>query len=150
VVKFARSRTALCPRTPYTSILQGGNELCRIYHFDLEKPVSELKMAIEAKAGLNAAWTRLIHEECGELRDTQTLRSADLQSEMTEIELFARTTQGVTVANELGSQPLDVTNDMLAQLCDRLKEDPPEVQSLAGCFRTTSLHCLAQLPTYRC
>ena len=63
-------------------MLQGGNELCRIEGFDRGKAVSELKVNIEAEAGLVPALTRLINpENLVELQDHLTLEDAGMPSE---------------------------------------------------------------------
>jgi hypothetical protein len=63
-------------------VLQGGNELCRIAGFDCEKAVSELKVSIEAEAGLDPALTRLINPESHvELQDHLALEDAGMPTE---------------------------------------------------------------------
>jgi hypothetical protein len=133
-------------------VLQGGNELCRIEGFDCGKAVSELKVSIEAEAGLVPALTRLITPESHvELQDHLTLEDAGLLSEhaLAEgvIQLYAQKLKKVVVAGELQIAPGEVTDSELAVLCDSIKDDPPDILVLSGCRRVTSLSCLMQLST---
>jgi hypothetical protein len=127
-------------------VLQGGNELCRIEGFDRRKAVSELKVSIEAEAGLVPALTRLINPESDvELQDHQTLEEAGTNQGV--IQLYAQKLKKVVVADELQIAPGQVTDDKLAVLCDSIKDDPPDILVLSGCSRVTSISCLVQLST---
>jgi hypothetical protein len=133
-------------------MLQGGNELCRIEGFDRGKAVSELKVSIEAEAGLVPALARLINPESHvELQDHLTLEDAGMQSELalTEgvIQLYAQKLKKVIVADELQIAPGKVTDSELAVLCDSIKDDPPDIVVLCGCRRVTNISCLVQLST---
>jgi hypothetical protein len=138
--------------TLHTRVLQGGNELCRISGFDREKAVSELKVSIEAEAGLVPALTRLINPESHvELQDHLTLEDAGMSSEQAVaegvIQLYAQKLKKVVVANELQIAPGQVTDSELAVLCDSIKGDPPDILVLCGCHRVTNISCLMQLST---
>jgi hypothetical protein len=93
--------------------VQGGNELCRVEGFDCRKAVSELKVSIEAEAGLVPALTRLIHPESQlELQDHLTLEDAGMPSEQAlaagVIQLYVqklkKVVQGTLVIKELAIQ----------------------------------------------
>jgi hypothetical protein len=136
-------------------MLKGGNELCRIEGFNRRKVVSELKVSIEAGAGLVPALTRLINPESHvELQDHLTLEDAGLLSEhaLAEgvIQLYAQTLKKVVqvvVADELQIAPGQVTDSKLASLCDRIRDDPPDILVLCGCRCVTNISCLVQLST---
>jgi hypothetical protein len=132
--------------------VQGGNELCRVEGFDRRKVVSELKVSIEAEAGLVPALTQLIHPESQlELQDHLTLEDAGIPSEQAlaagVIQLYAQKLKKVVVADELQVAPHEVTDSELAVLCDSIKDDPPDILVLCGCFRVTNISCLMQLST---
>jgi hypothetical protein len=127
-------------------MLQGGNELCRIEGFDRRKAVSELKVSIEAEAGLAPASTRLINPESHiELQDHHTLEDAGTNQGV--IQLYAQKLKKVVVADELQIAPGEVTDSELAALCDSIKDDPPDILVLSGCSHVTSISCLMQLST---
>jgi hypothetical protein len=133
-------------------VLQGGNELCRIQGFDRGKAISELKVSIEAEAGLVPALTRLINpESLVELQDYLMLEDAGMPSEQAlaegVIQLYAQTLQKVVVADELQIAPGEVTDTKLAVLCDSIRDDPPDVLVLCGCHRVTNISCLVHLST---
>ena len=128
------------PVALHTRVLQGGNELCRIEGFDRRKAVSELKVSIEAEAGLVPALTRLINPESHvELQDHQTLEDAGMPSEQAlaegVIQLYAQKLKKVVVADELQIAPGEVTDSKLAVLCDSIRDDPPDILVLCGCRR---------------
>jgi hypothetical protein len=130
----------------HTRVLQGGTELCRIEGFDRRKAVSELKVSIEAEAGLVPALTRLINSESGvELQDHQTLE--DTGTNQGVIQLYAQKLKKVVVADELQIAPKEVTDSELAAFCDSIREDPPHILVLGGCSRVTNISCLVQLST---
>jgi hypothetical protein len=134
----------------HTRTLQGGSELCRIAGFDRRKAVSELKVSIEAEAGLVPALTRLINpESLVELQDHLTLEDAGMSSEQAlaegVIQLYAQKLKKVVVADELQIAPGEVTNSELAVLCDSIKDDPPDILILCGCCGVTDISCLVQL-----
>ena len=119
-------------------MLQGGNELCRIAGFDRRKAVSELKVSIEAEAGLVPALTRLINPESHvELQDHQTLEEAGTNQGV--IQLYAQKLKKVVVADELQIAPGEVTDSELAALCDRIRADPPDILVLGSCRRVTNI-----------
>jgi hypothetical protein len=127
-------------------VLQAGNELCRIEGFDRRKAVSELKVSIEAEAGLVPAMTRLINPESHvELQDHHTLEDADTNQGV--LQLYAQKLKKVVVADELQIAPGDVTDGKLASLCDSIKDDPTDILVLCGCRRVTNISCLVQLST---
>jgi hypothetical protein len=133
-------------------VLQGGNEICRIEGFDCRKAVSELKVSIEAKAGLVPALTRLIHPESQvELQDHLTLEVAGVPSEQAMaagvIQLYAQKLKKVVVASELQIAPSEVTDNELTVLCGSIRDDPPDILILCGCRRVTDISCLVQLST---
>jgi hypothetical protein len=133
-------------------VLQGGNELCRIEGFDYGKAVSELKVSIEAEAGLVPALTRLINPESHvELQDHLTLEDAGMPSEQAlaegVIQLYAQKLKKVVVADELQIAPGEVTDSKLAVLCDSIRDNPPDILVLCGCRRVTNISCLVQLST---
>jgi hypothetical protein len=133
-------------------VLQGGNELCRIEGFDRRKAVSELKVSIEAEAGLVPALTRMINpESLVELQDHVTLEDAGMPSEHTlaegVIQLYVQKLKKVVVADELQIAPGEVTNSKLAVLCDSIRDNPPDILVLCGCCRVTNISCLVQLST---
>jgi hypothetical protein len=133
-------------------VLQGGNELCRIEGFDRGKAVSELKVSIEAEAGLVPALMRLINPESHvELQDHLTLEDAGMPSEQAlaegVIQLYAQKLKKVIVADELQIAPGKVTNSELAVLCDSIIDGPPDILGLCGCRRVTNISCLVQLST---
>jgi hypothetical protein len=141
----------------HTRVLQGGNELCRIEGFDCGKAVSELKVSIEAKAGLVPALARLINPESHvELQDHLTLEEAGMPSEhaLAEgvIQLYAQKLKKVVVAVELQIAPGEVTDSKLAVLCDRIRDDATDVLVLCGCRRVTniSLSTLSHLDISGC
>jgi hypothetical protein len=136
----------------HTRVLQGGNELCRIEGFDRGKAVSELKVSIEAEAGLAPALTRLINLESHvELQEHLTLEDAALSSEQAlaegVIQLYAQQLKKVVVAEELQIAPAEVTDSDLAVLCASIRDDPPAILGLCGCRRVTNISCLVQLST---
>jgi hypothetical protein len=127
-------------------VLQGGNELCRIEGFDRRKAVSELNVSIEAEACLVPALTRLINPESHvELQDHQTLEDAGTNQGV--IQLYAQKLKQVVVADELQIAPGEVTDSELAALCDRIRDDPPDILGLGSCRRVTNISCLVQLST---
>jgi hypothetical protein len=131
-------------------VLQGGNELCWIEGFDRRKTVSELKVSIEAVAGLVPVSTRLINSESGvELQDHLTLEDVPSEQALVAgvIQLYAQTLKKVVVADELQIAPREVTNDKLAVLCDSIKNDPPDILGLCGCCLVTNISRLVQLST---
>jgi hypothetical protein len=130
-------------------VLQGGNELCLIEGFDRGKTVSELKVSIEAEAGLVPASTRLINpKSLVELQDYLTLEDAGMPSEQEGvIQLYAQKLKKVVVADELQIAPGEVTDSELAVLCDSIKDDPPDILVLCGCHDVTNICCLVQLST---
>jgi hypothetical protein len=133
-------------------VLQGGNELCRIEGFDRGKAVSELKVSIEAEAGLVPALTRLTNSESHiELQDHLTLEDAGMPSEQAlaegVIQLYVQTLKKVVVADELQIAPGEVTDSELAVLCESIRDDPPDILVLCGCCRVTNISCLVQLST---
>jgi hypothetical protein len=130
-------------------VLQGGNELCRIEGFDRGKTVSELKVSIEAEAGLVPASTRLINPESHvELQDHHTLEDAGMPSEQAGvIQLYAQKLKKVVVADELQIAPGEVTDTKLVAFCDSIREDPPDILVLCGCLGVTTISCLVQLST---
>jgi hypothetical protein len=114
--------------------------------------VSELKVSIEAEAGLVPALTRLINPESGvELQDPQTLEDAGMPSEQAlaegVIQLYAQKLKKVVVADELQIAPGEVTDRKLAVICDSIKDDPPDILVLCGCRRVTNFSCLVQVST---
>jgi hypothetical protein len=135
--------------------MQGGNELCRIEGFDRGKAVSELKVSIEAEAGL--ALMRLINPESHvELQDHLTLKDAGMPSEhaLAEgvIQLYAQKLKKVVVADELQIAQHravrgEVTDSELAVFCDSIRDDPPDILVFGGCRGITNLSCLVQLST---
>jgi hypothetical protein len=128
----------------HTRVLQGGNELCRIEGFDRRTAVSELKVSIEAEAGLVSALTRLVNPESHvELQDHHTLEDAGTHQGV--IQLYAQKLKKVVVADELQIAPGEVTDRKLASFCDSIKDDPPDVLILCGCHRVTNISCLVQL-----
>jgi hypothetical protein len=132
--------------------VQGGNELCRVEGFDSRKTVSELKVSIEAEAGLVPALTRLIHPESQvELQDHLALEDAGMPSEHAlaagVIQLYVQKLKKVVVADDLQIAPGEVTDSELAVLCDSIKDDPPDILVLCGCFCVTNISCLMQLST---
>jgi hypothetical protein len=136
----------------HTRVLQGGQELCRIEGFDREKAVSELKVSIEAEAGLVPALTRLINPESHvELQDHLTLEDAGMPSDQAlaegVIQLYAQKLKRVVVADDMQIAPGEVTDSKLAVLCDSIKDDPPDILILCGCSLVTNLSCLVQLST---
>jgi hypothetical protein len=133
-------------------VLQGGNELCRIEGFDREKAVSELKVSIEAEAGLVPALTRLINPESHvELQGHLTLEDAGMPSDhaLAEgvIQLYAQKLKKVVVADELQIAPGKVTDSKLAVLCDSIRDNPPDILVLCGCCGVTNISYLVQLST---
>jgi hypothetical protein len=133
-------------------VLQGGNELCRIEGFDRGKAVSELKVSIEAEAGLVPALTRLINPESHvELQDHLTLEDAGMPSDhaLAEgvIQLYAQKLKKVVVADELQIAPGEVTDSKLAVLCDSIRDNPPDILVLCGCCGVTNISYLVQLST---
>jgi hypothetical protein len=133
-------------------VLQGGNELCRIEGFERGKAVSELKVAIEAKAGLVPALTRLINPESQvELQDHLTLEDAGMPSKQAlaegVIQLYVQKLKKVVVADELQIAPGEVTDSELTVLCDSIRDDPPDILVLCGCRRVANISCLMQLST---
>jgi hypothetical protein len=133
-------------------VLQGGHELCRIEGFDRRKAVSELKVSIEAEAGLVPALTRLINPESGVgLQDHLTLEDMGMPSEQAlaagVIQLHAQKLKKVVVADELQIAPGEVTDSKLAELCDSIRDYPPDILVLWGCRRVTNISCLVQLST---
>jgi hypothetical protein len=136
----------------HTRVLQGGNELCRIEGFDCGKAVSELKVSIEAGAGLVPALTRLINPESHvELQDHLTLEDAGLLSKhaLAEgvIQLYAQKLKKVVVADELQIAPGQVTDSKLAVLCNSIRDEGTDILVLCGCRRITNISCLMQLST---
>jgi hypothetical protein len=132
--------------------VQGGNELCQVRGFDCRQAVSELKVSIEAEAGLVPALTRLIHPESQvELQDHLTLEDAGIPSEQAlaagVIQLNVQKLKKVVVADELKVAPHEVTDSELTVLCDSMRDDPPDNLVLCGCFRVTDISCLMQLST---
>jgi hypothetical protein len=133
-------------------VLQGGNELCRIEGFDRRKAVSELKVAVEAKAGLVPALTRLFNPESQVgLQDYLTLEDAGMPNEHAlaagVIELYVQKLKKVVVADELQIAPYEVTDSKLASLCDSIKDDATDILVLCGCRRIINISCLVQLST---
>jgi hypothetical protein len=134
-------------------VLQGGNELCRIEGFDRRNAlVQALNLSIEAEAGLVPALTRLTNSESGvELQDHLTLEDVGIPSKQAltagVIQLYAQKLKKVVVADELQIAPGEVTDDELAVLCDRIRDDPPDILGLCGCRRVTNISCLMQLST---
>jgi hypothetical protein len=133
-------------------VLQGGNELCRIEGFDHRNAVSELKVSIEAEAGLVSALMRLINPESQvELQNHLTLEDAGMPSKHAltagVIELHVQKLKKVVVADELQIAPGEVTDSELAELCESIKDDPTDILVLCGCCRITNISCLVQLST---
>jgi hypothetical protein len=132
-------------------VLQGGNELCRIEGFDCGKTGSELKVSIEAAAGLVPALTQIKTESFVELKTHLTLEDAGMPSEhaLAEgvIQLYAQTLKKVDVASELQIAPDEVTDSKLTVLCDSIREDPLDILVLCGCRLVTNISCLVQLST---
>jgi hypothetical protein len=131
-------------------VIQGGNELCRIEGFDRGKAVSELKVSIEAEVGLVPALTRLINpESLVELQDYLMLEDAGMPSDQAlaegDIQLYAQKLKRVVVADELQIVPGEVTDSELAEVCESIKDDPPDILVLCGCSRVTNIFCLGQL-----
>jgi hypothetical protein len=96
--------------------------------------------------------TRLINPESHvELQDHQTLEDAGMLSDQAlaegVIQLFAQKLKKVVVADELQIIPDEVTDSKLASLCDRIRDDPPNILVLCGCHRVTNISCLVQLST---
>jgi hypothetical protein len=133
-------------------VLQGGNELCRIEGFDCRKAISELKVSIEAEAGLVPALTRLSNSESQvELQDHLTLEDMGMPSEHAlasgVIQLYAQNLKKVVVADELQIAPGEVTDSELIVLCNSIRDDPPDILILCGCCCVTNISCLVQLST---
>jgi hypothetical protein len=133
-------------------VRQGGNELCRIEGFDRRNAVSELKVSIEAEAGLVPALTRLTNpESVVELQDHLTLGDAGMPSEHAltagVIQLYAQKLKKVVVADELQISPDKVTDSKLIVLCESIRDDPPDILVLCGCRLVTNISCLVQLST---
>jgi hypothetical protein len=128
---------------------QGGTELCRIEGFDRRKAISELKVSIEAEAGLAPALTLLSSPQSQvELQDHLTLEDAVGQALVDGvIQLYAQTLKKIVVADELKITPGEVTDSKLAELCDSIREDPIDILVLCGCRHVTNLSCLVQLST---
>jgi hypothetical protein len=96
--------------------------------------------------------TRLINPESHiELQDHLALKDAGMSSEhaLTDgvIQLYAQKLKKVVVADELQIAPGQVTDSELAELCDSIKDDPPDILVLCGCRRVTNISCLVQLST---
>jgi hypothetical protein len=118
--------------------------------FDCKKAGSELKVAIEAKAGLVPALTGLNNAESGiELQNHLTLEDAGIPSEEAlaagVIELYVRTLKKLVVTDELQIEPFEVTDNILAKLCGKIRDDPPDIMVLGGCRRISHISCLVQL-----
>jgi hypothetical protein len=133
-------------------MLQGGSELCRIEGFDCGKDVAELKVSIEAKAGIVSALTRLINPESQvELQDHLTLEDMGMPSKQAltagVIQLCTQKLKKVVVADELQIEPEEVTDSKLAALCDSIRDDPTDIMVLCGSQLITDISCLAQLST---
>jgi hypothetical protein len=136
----------------HTRVIQGWNELCRIEGFDRGKAVSELRVSIEAEAGLVPALTRLINpESLVKLQDHLTLEDAGMPSDQAlaegVIQLYAQKLKKVVVADELQIAPDEVTDSKLAVLVDSIRDDPPDILVLCNCRRVTNISCLVQLST---
>jgi hypothetical protein len=96
--------------------------------------------------------TRLIHPESQvELQDHLTLEDAGMPSEHAlaagVVQVYAQKLKKVVVADELQIAPREVTDSELAELCDSIRDDPPDILILCGCRGVTNISCLAQLST---
>jgi hypothetical protein len=136
----------------YTCVLQGGKELGRVEGFGLGETVSELKVAIEAQAGLVPVLMRLINFESQvELQNHLTLEDAGMPNEQAladgVIQLSMQKLKQVVVADELQIATEEVTDSELAEVCDSMKDDPPDILGLCGCSGVTDISGLMQLPT---
>jgi hypothetical protein len=95
---------------------------------------------------------RLSHPESqAELQDHLTLEDAGMPSEHAlaagVIQLYVQKLKKVVVADELQIAPSEVTDSELAVLCDSIRDDPPDILILCGCYRVTNISCLVQLST---
>jgi hypothetical protein len=79
------------------------------------------------------------------LQDHQTLEDAGTNQGV--IQLYAQKLKKVVVADELQIAPGEVTDSELAALCDRIRDDPPDILVLCGCHRVINISCLVQLST---
>jgi hypothetical protein len=99
----------------------------------------EVKQLIQRHTGLEAELSKLqLPDSDRHLRNGDTLGSLDLPS---DVQFYILTDKRLIVAERAQLKPQEVTNEILAGLCNA---EQPGVLSLAGCMQIADISCLVQ------
>ena len=101
--------------------------------------IGEVKQLIQRHTGLEAELSKLqLPDSDRRLRNGDTLGSLDLPS---VVQFYILTDTRLIVAERAQIKPQEVTNEILAGLCNA---EQPGVLSLAGCTQIADISCLVQ------
>jgi hypothetical protein len=101
--------------------------------------IGEVKQLIQRHTGLEAKLSKLqLPDSDRHLRNGDTLGSLDLSS---DVQFYILTDKRLIVAERAQIKPQEVTDDILAELCN---SEQPGVLSLAGCRQIADISCLVQ------
>ena len=101
--------------------------------------IGELKQLIQRHTGLEAELSKLqLPDLDRHLRNGDTLGSLDLPS---DVQFYILTDKRLIVAERAQIKPQEVTNEILAELCNA---EQPGVLSLVDCSKIADISCLVQ------
>jgi Ran GTPase-activating protein (RanGAP) involved in mRNA processing and transport len=125
--------------TVLVSVLDlGGKTLCSV-ETKRTTTIGEVKQLIQCHTGLEAELSKLqLLDSDRHLRNGDTLGSLDLPR---DVQFYILTDTRLIVAERAQIKPQEVTNEILAELCNA---EQPGVLSLADCRKIADISCLVQ------